>query len=296
MTLRTEGQGAPYDLGNIMHTTLIDPTALAPHVSDPDWVVVDCRFDLADPAKGEQQYLDGHIPGARYAHLDRDLSGEKTGRNGRHPLPSPEQMVERFGGLGITPGRQVVVYDADTGMYAARLWWMLRYMGHDRVAVLDGGLARWLRDGHPVRDGKEVRAAATFVGAPREDWRVTADEVQARLGDPGRLLVDARTNDRYHGIGETLDKVGGHIPGAANVFWQENLAADKTFKSPDELKAQWQGLLEDRPADAVVMYCGSGVTACANLLALEHAGLHGARLFPGSWSEWSQDPNKPVEK
>lgn len=279
-----------------MNTTLIDPTALAPHVSDPDWVVIDCRFDLTDPAKGEQQYLDGHIPGAWYAHLDRDLSGSKTGRNGRHPLPSPEQMVERFSAWGITPGRQVVAYDADSGMYAARLWWMLRYMGHERVAVLDGGLARWTREGHSVRDGKETSPPATFVGAPREGWRLTVDEVETHLGDPGRLLVDARTNDRYHGIGETLDKVGGHIPGAANVFWQGNLGPDKTFKSPGELKAQWQHLLEDRPADEVVMYCGSGVTACVNLLALEHAGLPGARLFAGSWSEWSQDPNRPIEK
>lgn len=279
-----------------MYTTLIDPAALAPHISDPEWVVVDCRFDLTDPAKGEQQYLDGHIPGARYAHLDRDLSAAKTGHNGRHPLPSPEQMAERFGALGITPGRQVVVYDADTGMYAARLWWMLRYMGHDRVALLDGGLARWVQEGHPVRDGKETWAAAPFVGAPRDGWRLTVDEVQTQLGDPARLLVDARTNDRYHGIGETLDKVGGHIPGAANFFWQDNLGPDKRFKSADTLKTQWSTFLDGRPADEVVMYCGSGVTACANLLALEHAGLSGARLFAGSWSEWSQNPDRPVEK
>lgn len=279
-----------------MHTTLIDPSALATHVSDPDWVIVDCRFDLTDPAKGEQQYLDGHIPGARYAHLDRDLSGAKTGRNGRHPLPTPAEMTERFGALGITPGRQVVAYDADTGMYAARLWWMLHYMGHDRVAVLDGGLARWVREGHPVRDGKETASPATFVGAPRDGWRLTVDEVESHLGDPGRLLVDARTNDRYHGIGETLDKTGGHIPGAANFFWQDNLGADKTFKPADELKAQWERFLAGRPTTDVVMYCGSGVTACVNLLAIERAGLQGARLFAGSWSEWSQDPSRPVEK
>jgi thiosulfate/3-mercaptopyruvate sulfurtransferase len=279
-----------------MFTTLITPTALAPHVSDPDWVVIDCRFDLTDPAKGERQYLDGHIPGARYAHLDRDLSGAKTGQNGRHPLPAPEQMIERFGAWGITPGRQVVAYDADTGMYAARLWWMLRYMGHQRVAVLDGGLARWVREGHPVREGKETSKPATFVGAPQAGWRLTAEEVEQHLGDPARLLVDARTNERYHGIGETLDKVGGHIPGAANFFWQDNLGPDKTFKTPEELKQQWRSLLADRPVDEVVMYCGSGVTACVNLLALEHAGLPGARLYAGSWSEWSQNPERPVEK
>lgn len=279
-----------------MHTTLIDPAALASHVTDPDWVIVDCRFDLTDAAKGEQQYLDGHIPGARYAHLDKDLSGAKTGHNGRHPLPSPEEMVGRFGALGITPQRQVVAYDADSGMYAARLWWMLRYMGHDSVAVLDGGLARWVREGHSVRGGQETWAGATFAGTPRQGWRLTADQVQADLGDPGHLLVDARTNERYHGIGETLDAVGGHIPGAANFFWQDNLGADKTFKSAADLEAQWKQFLGDRPPDEVVMYCGSGVTACVNLLGLERAGLPGARLFAGSWSEWSQDPQKPVEK
>jgi len=279
-----------------MHTTLIDPTTLAAHLNDPDWVIVDCRFDLADPAKGEQQYREGHIPGARYAHLDRDLSGAKTGTNGRHPLPSADEMAARFGALGISPGRQVVAYDADSGMYAARLWWMLRYMGHDGVAVLDGGLARWVREGHGVDTAAVKTPAATFAGAPRSDWRLTAEQVLADLQMPDRLLVDARTADRYHGIGETMDKVGGHIPGAANLFWQENLKEDKTFKSAADLKARWQQFLDGRPADEVVMYCGSGVTACVNLLGLEHAGLPGARLFAGSWSEWSQDSSKPIEK
>lgn len=279
-----------------MHTTLIDPAALAAHLNDADWVIVDCRFDLADVAKGERLYLEGHVPGARYAHLDRDLSGAKTGRNGRHPLPTPDEMIARFGALGIAPGRQVVAYDADSGMFAARLWWMLRYMGHDAVAVLDGGLARWVREGHPVRGGAEAWAPQAFTGAPRAAWRLTADEVRAGLGDASRLLIDARSADRFHGIGETMDPVGGHIPGAGNVFWQENLAADKTFKSPADLRAQWDAALGGRPAGDVVMYCGSGVTACVNLLGLEHAGLPGARLFAGSWSEWSADPDKPVEK
>lgn len=279
-----------------MHTTLIDPTTLAAHVNDPDWVIVDCRFDLADTAKGERQYGEGHIPGARYAHLDRDLSGAKTGANGRHPLPSPDEMIARFGALGISPRHQVVVYDADSGMYAARLWWMLRYMGHDAVAVLDGGLARWTREGHGVHATTAPWAAATFTGAPRTDWRLTADQVLADLEMPDRLLVDARTADRYHGIGETMDKVGGHIPGAANLFWQANLTEDKSFKPAAELKAQWEQFLDGRPAGEVVMYCGSGVTACVNLLSLEHAGLPGARLFAGSWSEWSQDSSRPVSR
>ena len=278
-----------------MHTTLIDPATLAPHLADDSWVVVDCRFDLTDAGKGEAAYVDAHIPGARYAHLDRDLSGEKTGSNGRHPLPSAEQMRSRFGALGIAPETQVVAYDADSSMYAARLWWMLRFMGHEAVAVLDGGLARWVRERHATRGGREVVRPATFVGAPREAWRVDAGTVLAHLGDPDTRLVDARAEPRFRGDSEPLDKRAGHIPGACNVFFQQNLTDEKTFKSPTELAAAWKAVLGERPLDQVVMYCGSGVTACHNLLALEHAGLTGARLYPGSWSEWSSDPARPVE-
>jgi thiosulfate/3-mercaptopyruvate sulfurtransferase len=203
-------------------------------------------------------------------------------------------MARTFGELGIAPHTQVVAYDADSGMYAGRLWWMLRWMGHDGVAVLDGGLARWQREGHPVRGGVESSTAATFNGAPRPGWRLTVDEVAAGLGDSSRLLVDSRTPERYRGIGETLDKVGGHIPGAANYFFQQNLAEDKSFKSPEELKAQWAPILQGRDPKEVVVYCGSGVTACHNLLALEHAGIQGVKIFPGSWSEWSADPARPV--
>src|SRR5262245_4517366 len=275
--------------------TLIDPATLAAHLSDPDWVVIDCRFDLTDPSKGENDYEQGHIPGARYAHLDRDLSGPKTGTNGRHPLPSPEAMRERFSALGIGLQSQVVGYDADTGMYASRLWWMLRSMGHDRVAVLDGGLSRWQRDGHPVRAGQEPSKPAQFTGSLRAGWRLSADEVVATLDDPTTLLVDSRSNERYHGMGETLDPVAGHIPGAANYFYQENLSEEKTFKSPEELRAQWAPVLGSRNPEEVVVYCGSGVSACHNLLALEHAGVSGVRIFHGSWSEWVADPKRPVE-
>jgi thiosulfate/3-mercaptopyruvate sulfurtransferase len=278
-----------------MHTTLIEPVTLAPHLADDAWAVVDCRFDLTDAGKGEAEYLDAHIPGARYAHLDRDLSGEKTGSNGRHPLPSAEQMRTRFGALGIGPETQVVAYDADSGMYAARLWWMLRFMGHEAVAVLDGGLARWVREGHPTRGGREVVRSTTFVGAPRETWRIDTGTVLAQLGDPRTLLVDARAEPRFRGDSEPLDKRAGHIPGARNFFFQQNLTEEKTFKSPTALAAAWASVLGERPLDQVVMYCGSGVTACHNLLALEHAGLTGARIYPGSWSEWSSDPARPVE-
>jgi len=278
-----------------MFKTLISPAELAAHLSHEQWAAIDCRFDLANPSQGEQDYLSSHIPGARYAHLDRDLSGEKTGSNGRHPLPGAEQMRERFGALGIGPGTQVVAYDADTGMYAARLWWMLRYMGHEAVAVLDGGLARWIREGHAVRGGREERRPQVFVGAPRSAWRLDADALLAHLNDPAQVLVDARAEARFRGENETIDKKAGHIPGARNFFFQHNLTADKTFKPADELRDAWGELLGPAAPEQVVMYCGSGVTACHNLLAMEHAGLTGARIYPGSWSEWSSDDTRPVE-
>ncbi len=277
-----------------MHKTLVSPSVLAQHLNDPSWVVIDCRFDLTDPAKGEQLFREAHIPGARYAHLDRHLSGTKTGANGRHPLPESDEIVRNFSALGIGSHVQVVAYDADSSMYAGRLWWMLRWMGHGAAAVLDGGLARWQREGHAVRGGVESSAAAQFKGAPRRGWRLTVDEVAAGLDNPSRLLVDSRTDERYRGINETLDKVGGHIPGAANYFFQDNLTPDKTFKSPDELKTQWTPILKGHDPKDVVVYCGSGVTACHNLLALEHAGILGVKIFPGSWSEWSVDPSRPV--
>jgi thiosulfate/3-mercaptopyruvate sulfurtransferase len=278
-----------------MFKTLIAPGDVVPHLGDERWVIVDCRFDLADPPKGEQLYLESHIPGARYAHLDRDLSGEKTGVNGRHPLPTAEAMRERFGALGIAPGAQVIVYDADSGMHASRLWWMLRFMGHDAVALVDGGFARWQRDGLPVRGGREVWRPATFIGAPRANWVLDADAVQQGLHEPSRLLVDARAEERYRGEVEPIDKKAGHIPGAANFFFQRNLQDDKTFKSADELREAWLSLLGPRQPEQIVMYCGSGVTACHNLLALEHAGLPGARIYPGSWSEWSSSSDRPSE-
>ena len=275
-----------------MHSTLIRPADLTPHLADPRWVVVDCRFDLANPASGEQQYLAGHIPGARYAHLDRDLSGAKTGTNGRHPLPTVEQMAATFGAMGIARDTQVVVYDADSGMYAARLWWMLRFLGHDAAAVLDGGFARWVAEGGAVEPGRVAAAPRVFLPAPRAEWCLTVDQVAA--GVQG-LLVDARSPERFRGVNETLDPVGGHIPGARSYFFQQNLAEDKTFKPAAELRAQWDAVLQGQDAKDVVMYCGSGVTACHNLLAMEVAGLPGSRIFPGSWSEWSADPARPVE-
>lgn len=275
-----------------MFTTLITPAALAAHMGHPDWVLLDCRFDLTNPDAGAAQYAAGHLPGARYVHLDHDLSGDKTGSNGRHPLPTIDEMAARFGRMGIGPGVQVVLYDGDIGMYAARAWWMLRYLGHDAVAVLDGGYARWVAEGHGVTTDLPATTARIFTPAPRAGWRLSVSEVQS--GVEG-VLVDARSPERFRGINETLDPVGGHIPGACNYFFQQNLTPEKTFKSPDDLRAQWTTLLGGRPASDVVMYCGSGVTACHNLLSLEVAGLSGARIYPGSWSEYCADRSRPVE-
>ena len=277
-----------------MYRTLIDPSTLAGHLHDPEWAIVDCRFDINDAARGAKLYSEAHIPGARYADLDRHLSGPKTGTNGRHPLPDPDALRRDIGLLGIGPATQVVAYDADSSTYAARLWWLLRWMGHEAVAVLDGGYAHWCREGHPVRSGAEAYKTKNFQGTPREGSSLMVLDVMNGLHHPARLLVDSRSVERYHGMNETIDKTGGHIPGAVNYFFQQNLTPEKTFKAPEELNAQWAGVLNGREPGDLVVYCGSGVTACNNLLALEHAGLSGAKLYPGSWSEWIADPARPI--
>jgi thiosulfate/3-mercaptopyruvate sulfurtransferase len=277
-----------------MYTTLIDPVSLMSEMHDPSWVVLDARFDLTAPAKGEALYREGHIPGARYVSLDADLSGPKIGTTGRHPLPDPSTAAAAFGRLGIGNDTQVVVYDADAGSFAARVWWMLRWLGHDQVAVLDGGLAAWTRAGLALSDDVEQWQPATLT--PRLDAaaRVRVGDVLPHVAQPGHVLVDARAADRFRGENETLDPVAGHIPGAVNRFFQLNLTPEKTFKTPEALRAEWAPIVGGTDAANVVMYCGSGVTACHNLLALEHAGLPGARLFAGSWSEWCADPARPV--
>lgn len=277
-----------------MYTTLIDPVSLMSYLNDPSWVVLDARFDLTAPTKGEALYREGHIPRARYVNLDTDLSGPKIGTTGRHPLPDPAVAAATFGRLGIGPDSQVVVYDADAGQFAARAWWMLRWLGHTRVAVLDGGLAAWTATGLALSDDEEQWEPAAFVPRVQAAARVGVDDVLPHVLQAGHVLVDARANDRFQGQNETLDPVAGHIPGAVNRFFQQNLTADKTFKSSDELRAEWTPILGGTDASNAVLYCGSGVTACHNLLALEHAGLSGARLFAGSWSEWCADPSRPV--
>jgi thiosulfate/3-mercaptopyruvate sulfurtransferase len=277
-----------------MYTTLIDPVALMSEMHDPSWVVLDARFDLTAPTKGEAMYREGHIPGARFVSLDADLSGPKIGTTGRHPLPDPSTAAATFGRLGIGNDTQVVVYDADTGSFAARVWWMLRWLGHTQVAVLDGGMAAWTRAGLALSDDEEQWQPATFIARPVAAARVGVGEVLPHVEQPGRVLVDARAADRFRGENETLDPVAGHIPGAVNRFFQLNLTPAKTFKTPEVLRSEWAAIVGGADASHVVMYCGSGVTACHNLLALEHAGLPGARLFAGSWSEWCANPSRPV--
>ncbi len=277
-----------------MFRTLISTEDLAAHLNDPSWVVVDTRYNLADTNAGQAQYREGHIAGAVYASLSHDLASTPTGTNGRHPLPDVEAMAATFGRLGIRPGTQVVCYDADN-MFAARLWWMLRYVGHDAVAVLDGGFPKWGREGRPVRAGEEHRTPATFAPALRADMRVPVDRVAAASIDGSLRLIDARAPERFEGRNETIDKAAGHIPGAANHFFKQNFAADGTMLPPAELASALTAAAGGAVPEEVVMYCGSGVSACQNLLALEHAGLLGARLYVGSWSEWSADPARPVE-
>lgn len=274
---------------------LISAEELAGRLGDDALVVIDCRHDLARPDAGESAWADSHIPGALFMHLDRDLSSAKTGSNGRHPLPSPAAFSALLGRCGITPQHSVVAYDDAGGMFAARLWWMLRWVGHADAAVLDGGLAAWRAAGGALDQSVRSRPATRYPeGAV--DSTVDADALLANLDGGALLVVDARAPDRFRGENETLDPVGGHIPGAVNRFFKLNLADDGRFKPADVLRAEWCAIANGRNPATLVMQCGSGVTACHNLLALELAGLSGARLYPGSWSEWCSDPARPVAR
>ena len=274
-------------------TTLVDVPTLAAHLDDPAWLVIDVRHQLADTGYGERVYGAGHIPGAAFLHCDRDLSGPLSGGNGRHPLPDPEKLAARLAALGVGPQTQAVVYDDAQGMIAGRLWLLLPWLGHDRVAVLDGGLPAWQAAGGAMTDALPVARPAHFVPAVR-DCMVDAGYVPSFLATSRMYLVGARSADRFRGENETIDPVGGHIPGAVNRFFRENLQADGRFKPAAELRGEWLALLGGRAPEQVVHQCGSGVSACHNTLAMEIAGLPGSRLYAGSWSEWCADPARPV--
>jgi thiosulfate/3-mercaptopyruvate sulfurtransferase len=259
-------------------------------------LLIDTGFDLADTTIGERAYTEAHLPGAHYLHLDRDLSAAKTGRNGRHPLPDRATFAQRLAGLGLRAGLQVVVYDAQGGMYAARLWWMLRWLGHAPVAVLDGGLRTWVAAGGATTSSATTPTVkpGSFVAGDSLTSSIDAVGLQQQLGQV--RLIDARAPERFRGDVEPLDAQAGHIPGASNRLFKNNLQADGCFKPAQQLREEFNALLAPFTPTQVVHQCGSGVTACHNLLAMEHAGLGGSQLYPGSWSEWSSDPDRPVAK
>lgn len=273
-----------------MFTTLINAKTVHAHLDDPKWIIVDCRFQLADVNWGRAVYVESHIPTAVYAHLDDDLSGPPVTDSGRHPLPTPEALVALFSRLGISADSQVVAYDNANGMVASRLWWMLRFMGHENVAVLDGGWAAWQESEYRTASGEEANETAVFKGEPNMDWLVQMADVS-----PTPLLVDSRAPARYAGESEPLDAQAGHIPGATNFFFQNNWDENGRYLPSEQITQNMSQLLGNTPADAAVFYCGSGVSACVNLLALAHAGLGNGRLYVGSWSEWSSQPDNPIE-
>jgi thiosulfate/3-mercaptopyruvate sulfurtransferase len=277
----------------MIYRTLVSSDILAAHLNDPSWVVVDCRFDLQKPGWGMEEYQLAHIPGAVYAHLNHDLASPVTPTSGRHPLPQANDFIEILSGWGVDSAKQVVAYDSAAGQFAARLWWLLRFYHHPAIAVLDGGFAKWTAENRPTQSGVEHHSPSHFVGTADSAMIVNVTDVEEIRRDPNFRLIDARTNSRFRGEGETIDPVAGHIPGAVNHFYGMNLNPDNTLKDPKSLRSSFEEILGPIQPNHAVVYCGSGITATYNLLAMEYAGLAGVRLYPGSWSEWIRDPNRP---
>lgn len=273
-----------------MYTTLIDIESLLGNYKNPDWLIFDVRYDLADKVAGKNAYLDGHIPGAIYVDLHDDLSRPPATNRGRHPLPTEKTMNELFSELGIKQESQVIIYDNASGAFAARLWWMLRHLQHQQVAVLDGGWQAWLNADAEIDTHVEKADMSTYKKTALKQELIDINEVAN-----ASLLIDSREPVRYRGESEPIDKAAGHIPGALNRFWKENLLENGHFKGKAQLKAEFEQIFENTPAKESVFYCGSGVTACHNILAVVHAGLDQPKLYAGSWSEWSRDSTKPVE-
>jgi thiosulfate/3-mercaptopyruvate sulfurtransferase len=273
---------------------LVTTEELARHLEDPDWVVIDTRHDLTNSEVGPRAYAQGHIPGAYFMHVDHDLAGRRTGKNGRHPLPDLDEFAAKLNERGVGPGKQVVVYDDLAGNYSVRLWWMLRWLGHGQVALLDGGYPLWVKEGRPVTQAVPPPRQGSFVPRPHLGDAVDVHYVGRFSESPDLKLVDARAAERFTGKQEAIDPVAGHVPGAINRFWKDNLEADGRFKDAGELRAEFDRLLAATPPENVVHMCGSGVTACHNVFAMELAGLPGSKLYPGSWSEWCADPSRPV--
>lgn len=260
-----------------------------------EWVIVDCRYHLLQPDWGYQQYVENHLSSARFVHLDNDLSAPKTGSNGRHPLASPEQLIKVFQHLGINQDSRVVAYDDMGGCFASRLWWSLKWLGFDNVAVLNGGLQSWLKIGGTLTSILPQVTPGNFIGQPQEQWVVKVDDIETNLASKEYLIIDARANDRYRGENETIDPVAGHIPGAINRPFVNNLDKDGLFKTATEINNELTTLLSNHPQQPIIHQCGSGVSACHNWLAMSYAGLDRTlRLYPGSWSEWVSDPARPI--
>jgi len=278
--------------------TIISVAKLADHIDDPNWVIIDSRFKLTNLDQGKIYYETAHIPGAVYAHLDDDLSSPITkGISGRHPLPNVEKVSEVFSTFGIDSRVQVVAYDDLGGALAAgRVWWLLRWLGHETVAVLDGGWQAWVNKGYEVKSGWETRSARSFIPNPNYELIVTTEEVDKIRNDPHYRLLDARSADRFRGENETIDPVPGHIPGAISAPYADNLNPDGTFSSSEILASRYMHILGGVPTENVVCYCGSGVTATHDILAMRIADLGEVRLYAGSYSEWITDPKRPVEK
>ena len=276
-------------------TTLITTDQLAAHLTDPGWVIFDCRFWLADAERGHRDYQKGHIFKAIYAHLNDDLAGPIiAGVTGRHPLPDVESISRFFSQSGLDQNSQVIAYDDAGGAMAVRVWWLLRWLGHEAVAILDGGWQQWLAEDRPMTDVVPTPTPRAFVPQIRSAEWITSDQVLARINDSQFKLFDARNADRYRGENETIDPIAGHIPGAISAPYADNLNPDGTFKPIEQLRARFESLLGDTPAEHTAFYCGSGITAAHNLIALKHAGLGEAKLYAGSWSEWITDPSRPL--
>jgi len=279
------------------YKTILSAEILEQHLNEPNWLILDCRFDLNNPLWGSKEYLKAHIPGAFFADLDHDLAGPITPSTGRHPLPDPVEWRKTVSNWGIQADTQVVAYDTTGGSLAAvRVWWLLRAYGHEQVALLNGGLPKWLSENRPVTAAVSLpRNPSVFDGSLNTRLMVSSDELVRLHRDPRFRLVDARAAERFRGESEPIDPVAGHIPGAKNRPVAQNLNADQTFKSADQLHNEFSEILGDIQPEQIIAYCGSGVTGGHNLLALEIAGLPGGKLYPGSWSEWIRDPNRPIE-
>ena len=277
------------------YTTIIETGELFQNLNNPDWVLMDCRYDLGNPDWAQAAYQQAHIPGAQYADLKHDLAAPVTPTSGRHPLPDPAAFIQRLSAWGIDAGKQVVVYDAAAGSFAARLWYMLNWLGHDAVAVLNGGMPKWERENRPLQSGIVPPHPGVFQGQPQSGFFLNTQELLQLRSEPNFLLIDARSPERYRGEQEPIDAVAGHIPGARNYFHGKNIAADGTLLPVDQLRQNFQSLLENTPPEQSIFYCGSGVTSCFNILAMRHAGLKGGRIYAGSWSEWIRDPNRPIQ-